>query len=118
MSTSCATVSRSSSSVLKKCGPSRIAGVGPEVADDTALAELAVYGRIVRRADEHGAAAPVRLARARDLEAGALEQLDEERRQHERPLADPLDADLLDHVVARARGVERRHVRGAREEAA
>ena len=52
-----------------------------------------------------------------DLEAGGVEQVDQELRERERALADPVDADLLDHVVARGRRVERRHIRRAREEA-
>src|SRR3954454_18015689 len=44
-------------------------GIGPEVADDPALAELAMHGRVVGCTDEDRAAAPRGLARARDLEA-------------------------------------------------
>ena len=96
--------------------PEPDAGVRPEVADDAPLAELAMHGGIVRRAHEHGAAAARGLARARDLEARRLEQLDEERREPERALADAIDPDLLDHVVAGARRVQRRHVRSAGQE--
>src|SRR5258708_17356518 len=93
------------------------ARIGTKVADDPALAELTMDGGVIGRAHDHGAAATRVLARAHDLEAGAVEQLDEQSGERERPLADPLDADLFDHVVARGRRVQRRHVRRAGEEA-
>src|SRR5438270_7988878 len=93
-------------------------GVGTEVADDPALTELTVHGRVVGGADEDRAAAPCRLARARDLEACGVERVDQELRQREGALADPFHADLFDHVVAGGRGVERGHVRRAGQEAA
>jgi hypothetical protein len=98
--------------------PQPDAGIRPEVAHDAPLAELAVDGRGVGRADEHGAAAPGRVAGASDLAPRLVQELDQERRERERALADPLHPDLLDHVVARRRGVERRHVRRAGEKAA
>src|SRR5205085_3739737 len=84
------------------------ASIGAEIADDLARAELAVDGLGLGCADCDGAAAWVRVARAQDLEAGCLEQLHEQRRLLHRALADPLDSDLLDQLVARRRRVERR----------
>src|SRR5439155_7272399 len=49
-------------------------GVGAEVAQDLPLSELPVHGFELRRADGHGAAAPGRVARAPDVEAGLVEQ--------------------------------------------
>src|SRR5207249_5423606 len=94
------------------------ARVGSEVADDPPLAELAVHGRVVGRAHEHGAAAALRVAGTAELEAGGVEQFDQQLRERERARPDPLYAGLLDYVVARGRRVERRHVRCPGEEAA
>src|SRR5512132_4002256 len=92
------------------------AGVGPEVADDLSRAELSVDRLGLWRADHDRAAAAIRVARAQHLEAGRLEQLDEQRRLLHRALTDPLDADLLDELVARGCGVERRYVWGPSQE--
>src|SRR5260221_1153240 len=70
-----------------------------EVADDPALAELAMDGGVVGRADHDGAAAARVVTRADDLEAGVVEELDEQPRERQRPCADARNADLLDHVV-------------------
>ena len=64
------------------------AGVGAEVADDPALAELAMHGCVIGGADEHGAAAPCRLARARHLEPRLVQQLDQQLRERQRALAE------------------------------
>ena len=56
-------------------------------------------------------------AGAAHLEAGLVGEVDQQLRLAERVLTDAVDADLLDQVVARGRGVERRHVRRAGEEA-
>ena len=68
---------------------------------------------------EHGdrAAAPQRVARAADLEAGLVEQTDEQLGLANGIGADPLDADLLDQVIAGRGGVERGHVRRSGQEA-
>ena len=92
----------------------RMPGVGPEVADDLPLAELLVHGLELRRAHRDRAAAARSIARAADLEAGLVGEVDQQLRLPDRVLADPLDADLLDQVVARGRRVERRHVRACR----
>ena len=57
------------------------------------------------------------VARARDPEAGGVGEGDQEVGLPERVGADPLDADLLDQVVPGGRGVQRRDVRRAGEEA-
>src|SRR5205823_14930877 len=81
-------------------------GVRPKVADDPALAQLAVDGCVVGGADEDRAASPACLARARDLEARGIERVDQELRQRQRAFPSPVDADLLDHVVPGGRCVE------------
>src|SRR4029077_4053748 len=88
-------------------------GIRTEVADDLALAELLVHGLELRRADRDRANAARGVARAADLEAGLVTEIDQQLRLPDRVLADPFDADLLDQVVARSRCVERRHVRRA-----
>ena len=55
-------------------------------------------------------------ARAPDLEPGRVGEVDQQLRLPERVLADAVDADLLDQVVARRRRVVRGHVRRAGEE--
>src|SRR3989442_6433428 len=92
--------------------------IGPEVAEDLALVELLVHGLELGRAHRHGAAAARRIARAADLEAGLVEQVDQELRLPDRVLTYAIDADLLDQVVAGSRRIERGHVRCAGEEAA
>src|SRR5438309_3696454 len=93
------------------------AGVGPEVTEDSTLGELGVNGLELRRADGDRPAAPSRVAWAAELEAGLVEELDQQLGLPERVPADPVDADLLDQVVPGGRGEERGHVRRAREEA-
>ena len=119
MSASSETACRTSSSLLKKCGPSAdpACRIRAEVADDPALAELRVAGGMVGRRDGDRAAAPLGLARRDDLEAGVVAEVDQELGERERALADPRHADLLDHVVAGRRRVERGDVRRAGEEA-
>src|SRR5437870_6251242 len=75
-------------------------GIGTEVAEDLPLCELAVDGLELGCAHGHGPAAPGGLARTAHLESGRLEQVDQELRLSQRVGADPLDADLLDQVVA------------------
>src|SRR4051812_2940483 len=72
------------------------AGVGSEVAEDLALGELLVDGLESGRARGDRAAAAGGVARAADLEAGVVEELDQELRLADRVLADALDTDLLD----------------------
>src|SRR5262245_37489547 len=74
--------------------------VRPEVADDLALAELLVNRLEV--GDEHGdrPAAPRRVARGANLEAGLVREPDQQVGLAKRVRADPLHADLLDEVVA------------------
>src|SRR5438128_6845681 len=88
-----------------------------EVADDAALAELPMHGRVVRSSNKDGAASALGVAWTADLEARLVQQIDQQLRQRKRPFADPVDADLFDHVVAGGRRVERGHVRRARQEA-
>ena len=92
-------------------------GAGPEVAEDRALLELRVDGRRLRHVDDDRAAAPRRVPRRVHLEAGGVGEVDEELRLAQRVLADALDADLLDEVVAGGSRHVRRRVRRAREEA-
>jgi hypothetical protein len=86
--------------------PEPEAGVRPEVAHNVTGGELPMNGLEVRCAEDDRPAAAIRVARARQLEAGAVEELDQERGLCPRALADPLDADLFDQVVACCRGVE------------
>src|SRR5207248_822727 len=79
--------------------PEAQAGLGKAVDEDPAPGELAVDLGEAGSLYDDGAAAPVRVAWAAWLETRLLEQLDQQRRLLDRPLADPLDADLLDHVV-------------------
>ena len=92
-------------------------GAGPEVAEDLPLRELLVDGRELVDVDGDGAAAALGVARARDPEAGRVGERDQQVGLAERVGADPLDADLLDQVVAGGCGVERGDVRRAGEEA-
>src|SRR5579864_4631057 len=66
---------------------------GTEVADDAPLSQLAVTGGVIRRRDRHGAAATRWLPRRDDLEPRRVAEVDEELRERERALADPLDSD-------------------------
>ena len=93
---------------MKKCGPRRMPAPGRKSQRICALRQLRVHGRELGDVDGDGAAAPLGLARAPDLEAGRVGELDQELRLPQRVLADPLDADLLDQVVARRRRVVRR----------
>ena len=93
------------------------ADVRTVVTDDLALFELRVDGRGVGHADDDRPAAALGLARADDLEPGLVEQAHEQLGLPHGVVADPVDADLLDDVVARRRRVERRHVRCAGQEA-
>src|SRR6266550_4930153 len=88
-----------------------------EVADDPALSELGVAGGVVGGRDGDRAAAALGLPRRDDLEPGLVTEVDQELREPERALADPGQADLLDHVVAGGRGVQGGYVRRAGEEA-
>ncbi len=89
-------------------------GAGPEVAEDAPLLELRIDRRALGHREDHRAAAPVGLAPAVDLDPGRISQVDEQARLPERVLADPIDADLLDEVVARGSGHVRGRVRSAR----
>ena len=53
-------------------------GPGPEVADDLPLAELLVHRLEVGDVDGDGAAAPLRVARRANLEAGLVGELDQQ----------------------------------------
>ncbi len=97
--------------------PEADAGIGTEVAEDLALAELLVHGGELRHVDGDGAAAALGAPRAPDLEAGLVGEVDQELRLPQRVRADPVDADLLDQVVARRRRVQRRDVGRSGEEA-
>ena len=92
-------------------------GTRTEVAEDLAFGELLVDGRELVDVDGDGAAAPLRVAGARDAEAGRVGEGDQQVGLSERIGADPLDADLFDQVVAGGGRVERRNVRRAGEEA-
>ena len=96
--------------------PEPQARVGPVVADDLARGELGVHGLEVGHAEDDRPAADRRLARRGELEAGRVDELDEQRRLAHRVGADPLDADLADDLVAGARGVVGGDVRRAGEE--
>ena len=98
----------SSSSVVKKCGPIRRPTSGRKSQMISRALELRVHGRGVGHADDDRPAAPLRLARADDLEPGLVEQAREQLRLPHGVGADPVDADLLDDVVARGRRVEAR----------
>src|SRR5205823_5663444 len=91
--------------------------IGAEVADDPALAELRVAGRVVGRRDGDRAASPLGRARRGDVETRLVAGVDQELRERERAFSDPRHAHLLDHVVAGRRCVERGYVRRAGEEA-
>ena len=91
--------------------PEAQADVRPNVEQNLARLELCVHGLEVWDADDDRATATLRRARADDLEAGLVEEPDEMRRLAHRVLPDPLDADLLDDLVAGCRRVERGHVR-------
>src|SRR6266550_9627874 len=80
-------------------------GVRTEVAEDLTLGKFLVHRLELGRAHRHGAAAAGRVARAADIEAGVIEQGDEQLRLARRVLADAVDADLFDQVVARGRRV-------------
>ena len=56
------------------------AGVGAEVAEDLPLGQLAVHGRELGHVDGDGAAAPLSAARAADLEAGGVGEVDQQLR--------------------------------------
>ena len=89
--------------------------VRAEVAEDAARLELRVDGRRTRgRAATTDPPRRAGVARAHDLEPGCVGEVDQELRLAQRALADPLDADLLDEVVAGGPGVVRGHVRRAR----
>ena len=88
--------------------PEADAGARAEVADDVALPELSMNRGIVGRVHEDGAATPIRVARAADPKPAPSSRsisscVSASERSRMRP-----DADLLDHVVARRRRVERR----------
>src|SRR5256885_16364672 len=70
------------------------ARVRAEVAEDLPLAELLVHGLELGRLHEHGAATARRVARAPDLEARLVQQLDQQLRLADRVRPDALDADL------------------------
>src|SRR3954470_4782632 len=92
-------------------------GVRPEVAEDLTLGELLVDGFELGRPDGDGAAPALRVARAADVEARRVEEVDQQLCLLNRLRANPLDADLLDQVVSGRRRVQRRDVRRAGEEA-
>ena len=97
--------------------PETDARVGTEVAEDLPLGQLLVHGGELRDVDDHRAATALGRPRAPDLEPRLVGELDEQLRLTERVGTDPVDADLLDQVVARRPGVVRRHVRGPGQEA-
>ena len=86
------------------------ADIGTAVADDLARGQLAADCLVVVDAHRNRAAAARRITRGPRLEPVLVEELEQERRLLERALADPGDADLLDHVVACGGGVEGGHV--------
>ncbi len=90
---------------------------GPEVAEDLALAQLLVHRGELGHVDGDRAAAALGATRAAHLEAGLVGEVDQELRLAQRVLADPVDADLLDQVVAGRRRVQRGDVRRPGEEA-
>ena len=97
--------------------PDPDSGARPEVAEDLPLRELLVDGREVVHVHRDRAAAALVRTRARDPEAGGFRQPDQQVGLAERVGADPLDADLLDQVVAGRRRVERRDVRRSGQKA-
>ncbi len=119
MSASSETACRTSSSVLKKCGPRRTppAGSGRKSQTIPRSPSSLWHGGMVGCRDRDGAAAPLGLARRDDGETGLVAEVDQELGEHERALADPRHTDLLDHVVAGRRRVERGDVRRAGEKA-
>ncbi len=103
--------------MLKKCGPSRKPTSGRWSQRIPLRRQLRVDPLEVGRSHDDRPSPAGRVARASDREAQLVEQLDQQRRLLDRARADPLDADLLDHVVARGRRVERGHVRRAGQKA-
>src|SRR5262245_17492875 len=97
--------------------PEAETGVGAEVAEDLALGQLLVDGLELRCANRDRSASTGPIPGTANLEAGLVEQVDEQLCLAHRVLSDPVDADLLDQVVAGGGGVQRGHVRSAREEA-
>ena len=116
-STICSTAKRSSSSVLKKCGPRRMPASGRQSQMISRVAELAVRRPRSRRRARRPCRRAGRVARRARLEPGSSSSSSRSVGLLERALADPPDADLLDHVVAGGRGVERGHVRRPGQEA-
>src|SRR4029453_9914382 len=121
MSASVEIACRTSSSVLKKCGPSRIppTGSGRKSQTITRSPSSAWQAGGGGGGEGAGARAAAALGRARrdDLEPHLVAEVDQELRERERALADPGHTDLLDHVVAGGRGVQGGYVRRAGEEA-
>src|SRR2546423_1361597 len=101
---------------VEEMGPESQSDVRPVIAEDRARGELGVSRLELGRDRRHGATAPLAVARASHLEACALEKSGQEVGLLERAPPDPVDADLLDHVVAGGGRVERGHVRRAGEE--
>src|SRR5438105_8695285 len=97
--------------------PEAEARVRPVVADDLARRELRVHRLEVRYAEDDRPAAELRVARRGQLEARLVDELDEQRRLPHRVLADAVDSDLSDDLVARARRVVRGDDGRAGEEA-
>src|SRR5581483_9578176 len=93
------------------------ADVRPEVTEDLALGELPVHALEAGHADRHARAPARRVPLRGDLEAGLVREPDQQVGEPQRPLADRVDADLLDHVVAGGGSVERGNVGCAGEEA-
>ena len=96
---------------VEEVRPEAEADVRPDVEQNLARLQLGVHGLEVWNADDDRATATLRRPRADDLEAGVVEEPDEMRRLAHRVLPDPLDADLLDDLVAGRRRVQRGHVR-------
>src|SRR5438045_1448884 len=95
---------------VEEVRPQPQADIRAAVADDLACRQLAADGLVVGDAHGNRAAAARRVTRGPRLEPVLVEELEQERRLLERALADPGDADLLDHVVACGGGVEGGHV--------
>src|SRR5437879_3492042 len=76
--------------------PEPDARVGAKVAEDLPLGELPVDGLELGRTHRHSPAAAGRVTGAADVEAGTVEQVDQELRLAQRVLTNTVDPDLLD----------------------
>src|SRR5688572_18599614 len=89
------------------------AGARPEVHDHTTGDEFLRHVRTIRNVDDHGRASLAVVGRRVQPPASRVRGIHEPACQPERLLPDGRDADFSDDFIARARGVQRGHVRRA-----